>query len=167
MRFLSIFAALSVLAVPLHGQKPGGPKGPHYTLNIVAAAYDSSEADEGVVYVKKTGATEIQVSLGSDSALTVTDADGTDGQAAVSLPSGDFTAWATAGGKPGGSATLNGQTFSRAKKKKSQAQQLTEAAAGSWTYDNSGLQVLQVRFYPSAAPSPAPADSGAAADSAK
>jgi hypothetical protein len=90
------------------------PSGTHYNLNIIGVK-NSKDADMTGnngrrIFVPLTGQTKILLSLGDFSVL---DANGTDGSAAFQLPNPDptnsgvtnYSVWARALGKPGGSST--------------------------------------------------------------
>lgn len=130
------------------------PKGPHLTLNIVASDPDTLAGDDNVIYVKSSGETQIAVTrVAGDSTLMVTDADGSDGGAAVSIPEG-YSIFAKVSGKPGGKATLGGTSFERAKGKKAkvpQYQNVTDALSGdSWTLQNDKASAISLRLFPPA-----------------
>jgi hypothetical protein len=163
---LSLFIGLTIFASPVvaqgHGKgkaelkKPHAAKeaktdqlkGAHFELNLTTGTADTAEVDPFAIYVAKSGVTVIHISPSADTSLAVTDADGTDGEAAFSLPAGDYNVYARPAGKPGGSAQLQDLTFTRAKKGKTG---FAEAAgvlpAEQWTYANSGLSALQLRLY--------------------
>ena len=89
----------------------GAPSGAHYNLNIIGVpkgkTADMTNNDGHRIFVDLVGKTKINLAPGTD--FLVTDANGTDGVAAFTLP-GDvsmkYTVWARALGKPGGQVTI-------------------------------------------------------------
>ncbi len=197
-------AALADRAAAQNGN--GAPNGAHYSLNIIGVSRDKNVqpdwASGHVIFVdlgKKTGdavTTKILLSQSADGSFDVLDKNGTDGEAAFSLPApGGYTVWARALGKPGGQAKIttcatdstladgsticstHNEVFVRGTGKSSfrnvtaalttivldpVADSAAVAACGGttvdlfatcligyfWQYDNNGLKLLQVRFYP-------------------
>lgn len=181
----------------------GAPSGAHYNLNIIGVpkgkTADMTGNNGGVIFVSLTGNTKINLSPGTD--FQVTDANGTDGTAAFTLPDDvatTYTVWARALGGPGGTANITtcaqlvlsdgtldqvcSDTPLTMTRTKTGAPKFTNVskdllyvtiaapildasgnvllAAGSyplfdaalqdyfWSYDNNGLKILQLRFYP-------------------
>ena len=183
----------------------GAPSGSHFNLNIIGVSHGKSpnmnKGSGDVIFVGLgTGSdavtTKILLSQAADSAFTVLDKNGTDGEASFALPvPGSYTVWARALGTPGGQSKVatcatfidpttftstilcstDNEVFVRGKGKSSfrdVTSALTtitlvpgsaaELACGTptvslfapclqdflWQYDNNGLRLLQVRFYP-------------------
>ncbi len=94
----------------------GAPSGPHYNLNIIGVSHDKSPNMAGgsgnVIFVdlgtrNSSVSTKILLSQSADGVFDVVDKNGTDGEAAFSLPApGGYTIWARALGKPGGQSTI-------------------------------------------------------------
>ncbi len=108
---------LIVAAVPVSaGPGNGAPSGPHYNLNIIGVSKNKSAPMDGNnghrIFVKLYGNSKIWLHEGED--FMVLDANGTDNDgAAFQLPNPDpdndgvteYSVWARALGKPGGSST--------------------------------------------------------------
>ncbi|MHC4187064.1 MAG: hypothetical protein ACYSRQ_02620 [Planctomycetota bacterium] len=139
MKKLFIISIIAVMALStITWAKPGhgAPKGHHYTLNLLGKAWDDKDPidncgnghrifvnlGESVKNSKGKGGksslnsiTEILLIQNFDDEFDVLDCDGTDGEAAFTLPdpndpSSDctrYSVWARALGKPGGSASMN------------------------------------------------------------
>jgi hypothetical protein len=102
-------------AVVSHMTGNGGLPGPHFNLNIIGVPKEKSSDMSGNnghrIFVKLEGNTKILLSEGE---FGVLDANGTDGTAMFQLPSPDpdndgvteYTVFARALGKPGGSSTM-------------------------------------------------------------
>ena len=96
------------------GNGNGAPSGAHYNLNIIGVPKDKSADMTGTkghsLFVRLEGKTKINLTEGS---YEVLDRNGTDGTAAFQLPNPDpdgdgvteYSVWARALGKPGGSST--------------------------------------------------------------
>ena len=94
----------------------GAPSGAHYNLNIIGVPKSKTADMTGNsghrIFVKLEGNTKIMLAEGSD--FQVTDANGTDGTAAFTLPNPDpendgittYSVYARAVGKPGGSSVM-------------------------------------------------------------
>jgi hypothetical protein len=91
----------------------GGPSGPHYNLNLIGTNDKNPDmkGNKGHrIFVKLNGSTKILLTSGD---FEVLDANGTDGEAAFQLPNPDpendgtteYSVYARALGKPGGSST--------------------------------------------------------------
>ena len=108
--FVVLVAAMPTAA----GSGNGAPSGPHYNLNIIGVPKGKSADMTGNyghrIFVPLAGSTKILLSQGE---FQVLDANGTDGSAAFQLPNPDpdnngvteYSVWARALGKPGGSST--------------------------------------------------------------
>ena len=203
----TLVAALSTSYLPAFAVETGNgaPSGAHYNLNIIGVPKDKTAdmtGDNGHrIFVKLEGKTKIMLAEGDD--YQVTDANGTDGTAAFTLPNPDpegdgvtvYSVYARALGKPGGSAIVTTcaydvgddgvlgtaddvlvcsteqLTVTRTKGKSSfdnvsrELLYIYEDVDGDddlelvplfddrlegyfWDYDNTGLKVLQLRFYP-------------------
>jgi hypothetical protein len=113
---LMLAAALPVAADnPVTGN--GAPSGPHYNLNLIGVPKDKTADMDGNnghrIFVKLEGKSKILLYEGDN--FQVLDANGTDNDgAAFQLPNPDpdndgvteYSVWARALGKPGGSATM-------------------------------------------------------------
>jgi hypothetical protein len=90
----------------------GAPSGSHYQLNLIGVPKGKTAemtGDNGRrIFVNLFGNTKVFLSQSTDGSFGVLDANGTDGNGATfKLPApGDYTVWARALGKPGGSSTL-------------------------------------------------------------
>ncbi|MER2996772.1 hypothetical protein [Pontibacter populi] len=94
----------------------GAPSGAHYGLNIIGVPKGKSATMDGNnghrIFVNLDGNSKIMLAEGDD--FKVLDANGTDGSAAFQLPNPDpendgiteYSVWARALGKPGGSSTM-------------------------------------------------------------
>ncbi len=97
-------------AQPVTGN--GAPSGAHYNLNLIGVAKGKTAdltGDNGHrIFVNLFGNTKVLLNQATDGTFAVLDANGTDGNgASFQLPApGDYTVWARALGKPGGSSTL-------------------------------------------------------------
>ena len=195
-KVIAIILAVVLLAttggVVLAGNGNGAPTGEHFNLNIIGMKYEkgSMGVKEGghVIFVElnssKTGkvrvATDINLSPAPvGESFKVLDGNGTDGEAAFQLPADvatEWTVWARAQGKPGGSANVKtcawdpiaeeyvcnfGKVFLREKGNKPFEDVTYELLTIDgvplfdpvyedyfWSYLNSGLKLLQLRFYP-------------------
>jgi hypothetical protein len=153
MRYLLLALALLLSPLTLDAQKQKGradvPKGAHSDFSISVNDYptDTLELDLETVYVSDDGA---KITVTEGDAFAVTDGDGTDGTAAVTIVAGQYDVYARATGKAGRTATLNGQTFTVTKKKKTFEKATADLSAGTW--DFSGDADLSLRFYQAAAP---------------
>lgn len=168
MRHLLLALVLAISPAALVAQhKSGLPKAPHSDINLLPEAYPADTlVEEDAIYVKAEGETTVQITRG-DSVFVITDADGTDGEAALTLPTGMWDAYARPAGKPGRSAELNGQTFTRAKKKASWVAVTADLLSGNWVYRTTKLG-LNIRFYQQKeAPAPAPSTDSSTTDSTK
>lgn len=180
----------------------GAPSGSHYQLNIIGVPKDKTadmtNNDGRRIFVKETGKSNIYLTEGD---FAVMDANGTDGDGArFSLPAPDadldghteYSVFARALGKPGGSATVRNcatydaevvcedvydsenilevertagrSRFDNVTKKLLYINvDITDDGVYNpklypifspemqnyfWEYDNNGLKVLQLRFYP-------------------
>jgi hypothetical protein len=186
------------------------PSGAHYNLNIIGVpkgkTADMTGNNGGRIFVSLTGKTKINLAPGTD--FQVTDANGTDGVAAFTLPdnvSTTYTVWARALGKPGGQVTITTCaelyveglwyeevcsdlpiTLTRTPKSAPKFIDVSKnllfitiyepvladdgvtvlLPAGTyplfdealqdyfWDYDNNGMKLLQLRFYPIITPVP-------------
>lgn len=158
-----VAAALAVM-VPagLYGQTGNGaPSGPHFNLNIIGVSHDKSPNMNGsgnVIFVdlgSKTGdavTTKILLSQAADGVFEVLDKNGTDGEASFALPApGTYTVWARALGTPGGQSKIaTCATFIDPTTGAATLLSLFDTCLQGflWQYDNNGLKLLQVRFYP-------------------
>ena len=96
-------------------QGNGAPSGAHYNLNIIGVPKGKSASMDGNnghrIFVNLDGNSKIMLGEGD---FQVIDANGTDGSAAFQLPNPDpensgiteYSVWARALGKPGGSSTM-------------------------------------------------------------
>ena len=94
----------------------GAPSGSHYSLNIIGVSHDknsSPDLSSGHVIFVDLGrrdvavTTKIMLSQSAAGEFAVLDKNGTDGEAAFSLPApGGYTVWARALGTPGGKAKI-------------------------------------------------------------
>jgi len=195
----TLIAALSTSYLPAFAVETGNgaPSGAHYNLNIIGVPKDKTAdmtGDNGHrIFVKLEGKTKIMLAEGDD--YQVTDANGTDGTAAFTLPNPDpendgittYSVYARAVGKPGGISTMTtcatdpvtGEevcsletllsvrgtgkpTFSNVSREllyiyadldddgTVERVPLFDSRLEDylWSYDNNGLKVLQLRFYP-------------------
>lgn len=175
----------------------GAPSGPHYNLNIngVSNTANFPTADNSggnVIFVPLKGHADINLYPGTD--FYVLDNNALDGKASFQLPppttstgSPQYTVWARAVGKPGGSSTLTTcatdpttgdqicslnqvitmrtqgkQSFTDVTKQLTQLCYVNQTTGQTtcvnifdptfqnylWSYDNNGVKVLQLRFYP-------------------
>ncbi len=111
---VAIGLLLAVVIPAAAGPGNGAPSGPHYNLNIIGVPKGKSApmtgSDGHVIFVSLSNTTKILLSAGP---YAVLDANGTDGTAAFQLPNPDptnsgqtqYSVWARALGKPGGSST--------------------------------------------------------------
>ncbi len=111
---LALVVSLFGASVAAAGGGNGTPSGAHYNLNIIGVPKDKSADMDGNnghrIFVPLSGSTKILLSMGG---FQVLDANGTDGSAAFQLPNPDpdndgvteYSVWARALGKPGGSST--------------------------------------------------------------
>ena len=116
-RITILFVALSLLLIAAAPAAPqagnGAPSGAHYNLNIIGVPKGkSADMTSGQrIFVPQSGTSKILLYEGQD--FQVLDANGTDGTAAFQLPNPDpdndgvteYSVWARALGKPGGSST--------------------------------------------------------------
>jgi len=111
---LTIILAMAIPAAA--GTGNGAPSGPHYNLNIIGVPKNKTASMDnnngGRIFVPLEGKTSIWLKEGDD--FAVLDANGTDGNgASFQLPNPDpnndgiteYSVWARALGKPGGSST--------------------------------------------------------------
>ncbi len=110
----AIAIGLLLVAVIPAAAGNGAPSGPHYNLNIIGVPKGKTAPMTGsngnVIFVSLNTPTKILLSEGP---FKVLDANGTDGTAAFQLPNPDptnsgqtqYSVWARALGKPGGSST--------------------------------------------------------------
>lgn len=206
-RTLTIFGAGLALVMlgltPLSGIQAsfatgnGAPSGSHYNLNINGVSntknFPTDDQSGGhVIFVPLKGHVDIDLSQGTS--FYVLDNNALDGKAAFQLPppitsTGDpqYTVWARAVGKPGGSSTMTTcatdpttgdqicslnqvitmrthgkQSFTDVTKQLTQLCYVDQTTGKTkcanifdptfenylWSYDNNGLKVLQLRFYP-------------------
>ncbi len=111
---LALAIGLLLIAVIPAAAGSGAPSGPHYNLNIIGVPKGKTAPMTGsngnVIFVSLDTPTKILLSAGP---FQVLDANGTDGSAAFQLPNPDptnsgqtqYSVWARALGKPGGSST--------------------------------------------------------------
>lgn len=194
---------MALMLIPLGGAQSsfatgnGAPSGAHYNLNIngVSNTANFPTADNSggnVIFVPLNGHCDIGLTEGAS--FYVLDNNCMDGKANFQLPppttstgSAQYTVWARAVGKPGGSSTLTTcatdpptgeqlcslnqvvtmrthgkQTFTNVTNQLTQlcylnttTNQVTCANIFDptfenylWSYDNNGVKVLQLRFYP-------------------
>lgn len=110
-----------------------------------AATVDSATGDTAAVTgigVPKEGAVAIAVTQ-ADSTCKATDANGTDGSAAVTIPEGEYTVIARAVGKKGGSFAVGDVKISRGKGKS--LWQEVALGGDSWQVSNAQGATLQLR----------------------
>lgn len=111
---LTIILAMAIPAAA--GTGNGAPSGPHYNLNIIGVPKNKTASMDnnngGRIFVPLEGKASIWLKEGDD--FAVLDANGTDGNgASFQLPNPDpnndgiteYSVWARALGKPGGSST--------------------------------------------------------------
>lgn len=200
-KFASVVGTAAALAIsPMISLAAGNgaPSGSHYNLNIIGVPKNKTAtmtgSDGHTIFTKLDGNSKIWLNQSTDGTFRVLDANGTDANgASFQLPAlGDYTVWARALGKPGGSSTLttcaidpvSGETvcstdmlvsvrgtgqskFTNVTKELTTididptlAATLGLTCSGTvnifdpclqnyfWSYDNNGLKVLQLRFYP-------------------
>src|SRR3989441_8598484 len=110
-------AATAVAAAQQATTGNGAPSGTHFNLNIIGVSHDqkanANMASGNVIFVglgtrDASVTTKILLSQSAASGVfAVIDKDGTDGEAAFSLPApGTYTIWARALGTPGGKAKI-------------------------------------------------------------
>jgi hypothetical protein len=108
-------SALGTFQVDLSKSKAtgnGAPSGAHYNLNIIGVPKNKTAdmtGDNGSrIFVPLYGTAKILLSQSTDGSFGVLDANGTDNNgASFKLPApGNYSIWARALGKPGGSSTL-------------------------------------------------------------
>lgn len=110
-----------------------------------AVTVDSATGDTAAVTgigVPKTGTITIAVQQ-SDSACEVSDPDGMDGNAAITIPEGEYTVLARPVGKKGGTFSVGDTQLARSKGKS--LWQEVALSGGSWSVSNNSGSTLQLR----------------------
>ncbi len=151
----AIAIGLLLVAVIPAAAGNGAPSGPHYNLNIIGVPKGKTAPMTGtsgnVIFVSLDTPTKILLSAGP---FQVLDANGTDGSAAFQLPNPDptnsgqtqYSVWARALGKPGGSSTtttcatdpVTGQLYC------SVYSMLLVRSKGKSSFDNVSKQLLYI-----------------------
>lgn len=193
---VAVLGAFAIQGAMAGGKVGDTPNGAHYTLNIHGVPKGKTASMTGSdtknIFVPLEGKTKINLTEGP---FQVLDGNGTDGVAAFQLPAADanadgisdYSVYARALGKPGGSSTMTtcitdtlgveycsvesvvsvrdkgASQWSNVSKQLLTAYVDTDGDGSpdtrvplfsddnytyAWDYDNQGLRLLQLRFYP-------------------
>jgi hypothetical protein len=153
---MKMLLALLVLLLPVSleaqkkPEKNALPKTMHADFNLVSvSAVPDTVADTTAtispddVFLRDSGSTVIHATQAEG--FAVTDNDGTDGEASVTIGGGSYQVFARPVGKPGRSCSLNDVSLVRAKGKSGWVDVSASMQAGDWTV--TGKCSVNLRFY--------------------